>query len=612
MKLLIINYLHFHYEMYGYIIDFCKKYNHDLDILTDEINSLGILSWYKSFFQYPNLRFIKQIQTNAIDILNEKGDPYDYIIFTTDDDICSDIINSIKDITETNIYNKSICIDHSFQLRNPFCYHRIGIRNYIKRNIDYAYPCYQVLDYFEKKRFLLQSATINITVIARLDKIKDLNTDYHKMMKLDRNIIVNHIYYLESENIEYYQQLIDNLKVSIGNRNNIFFHYNILYPDLDNILKYTHYIYIPNYTESCKYDKFSGAIQLAFNYGCKVIFPEEGYKDAYQLSSPIEYSSSHSLRLNNDAHMDVFEERNKLIQDRDSLFNKILSGGIIIPSKAIDKSTTKSKIPKNIYQTWETSKINTPVLSSLQDLVIKNNTDYEYYLFDSSERLEFIEKNFDREVFEVYQRIIPGAFKADLWRYCVLYIEGGFYCDIDMICLNSFNLLLESDIDMVVPIDLNQNPTEGKHNLFNAFIGIIPKHPIMKHCIDIVVDNVINETWFNSDRLPLEFSGPGVLGKAVNRFLNRSDRESLVGLEGIFDNTRIKIQFLKFTSEFETESFIDPNQSGKEFIKTVDNKYVFQNRNGNTFIKHFYENEIKKYKTVSWVSVLNQQQKPYV
>ena len=113
--------------------------------------------------------------------------------------------------------------------------------------------------------------------------------------------------------------------------------------------------------------------------------------------------------------------------------------------------------------------------------------------------------------------------------------------------------------------------------------------------------------WFNSDRLPLEFSGPGVLGKAVNRFLNRSDRDSLVGLEGIFDNNRIKIQFLKFTSDFEEESFIHPDQCGKEFIKTADNKYIFQNRNGNPLFCNFYEEEIEKYKTVFPLSVLNQQ-----
>ena len=26
-----------------------------------------------------------------------------------------------------------------------------------------------------------------------------------------------------------------------------------------------------------------------------------------------------------------------------------------------------------------------------------------------------------------FDRLIPGAFKADLWRYCVMYITGGIF-----------------------------------------------------------------------------------------------------------------------------------------------------------------------------------------
>ena len=155
-------------------------------------------------------------------------------------------------------------------------------------------------------------------------------------------------------------------------------------------------------------------------------------------------------------------------------------------------------------------------------------------LFDKDERRYFIEKYYNHKILEVYDSIIPGGFKADLWRYCILYQFGGIYCDIDMICLNCFDVLIKDDMDIFMPIDLNTNPSEGKHNLFNAFIGVIPKHPIMKYCIDYIVDNVKNDTWWNGDKLPLEFSGPGVFGKAVNKFLNRPERESFLNLEEIF------------------------------------------------------------------------------
>ena len=137
--------------------------------------------------------------------------------------------------------------------------------------------------------------------------------DYKKIMKLNKHILVNHICYCESENKEYYQQLIDKLFESIGQGEYILFIiiYCIGYRYYIKI--YSIFLHIPDYKESCKYDKSTGAIQLAFNYGCKIIFPKEGYNDGYQLSSPIEYISPSSIKLNKEPHKDVFDERNKLI-----------------------------------------------------------------------------------------------------------------------------------------------------------------------------------------------------------------------------------------------------------------------------------------------------------
>jgi mannosyltransferase OCH1-like enzyme len=82
-----------------------------------------------------------------------------------------------------------------------------------------------------------------------------------------------------------------------------------------------------------------------------------------------------------------------------------------------------NKIPKNLFQTWETKNISDK-FKELSQTWIKNNPDYSYFLFDDVDCEDFIKKNFDERVYDAYCRIIPGAFKADLWRYCVLYICG--------------------------------------------------------------------------------------------------------------------------------------------------------------------------------------------
>ena len=37
----------------------------------------------------------------------------------------------------------------------------------------------------------------------------------------------------------------------------------------------------------------------------------------------------------------------------------------------------------------------------------------------------FIKKHFSRDVSYAFDKINPGAFKSDLWRYCIIYKNGG-------------------------------------------------------------------------------------------------------------------------------------------------------------------------------------------
>ena len=53
-----------------------------------------------------------------------------------------------------------------------------------------------------------------------------------------------------------------------------------------------------------------------------------------------------------------------------------------------------------------------------------------HYLFNDSDCRAFILKEYPPDVLIAYDRLIPTAFKADLWRYCVLYKYGGVYLDV--------------------------------------------------------------------------------------------------------------------------------------------------------------------------------------
>jgi mannosyltransferase OCH1-like enzyme len=46
-----------------------------------------------------------------------------------------------------------------------------------------------------------------------------------------------------------------------------------------------------------------------------------------------------------------------------------------------------------------------------------------------------------------------GAFKADLFRYCVLLIDGGVYADIDILLTSNLDKAIDDDVGFMLPID---------------------------------------------------------------------------------------------------------------------------------------------------------------
>lgn len=243
------------------------------------------------------------------------------------------------------------------------------------------------------------------------------------------------------------------------------------------------------------------------------------------------------------------------------------------------------KIPRNIFQTWGSKDLSDGFKILTQSWKEKN-PNYAYFLFDDDDCEKFIKKNFNENIYNAYCRIIPGAFKADLWRYCVLYIYGGVYVDIDTICLENIDSCLNEDIEFMTPIDLNNCPYYGTYNLFNCFIASVPKHPILLNCIERVVYHVENNIVPFSN---LDFSGPGLLGKSVNKFLDLPEESTFIKKEGIINN----INLLKF-------------EVGIEIVKDIyKNKSLFQNKNGSEFIKNIYEIEVKKGNNICWGTCKN-------
>jgi len=105
------------------------------------------------------------------------------------------------------------------------------------------------------------------------------------------------------------------------------------------------------------------------------------------------------------------------------------------------------------------------------------------------------------------------AEKADVWRYEILFQEGGVYVDHDVKCLKSFDSL-NAAYDMYCGLELpTQTTLSSSIHVTNNLIGIVPGHPVLLYSME----------WLKSNWDEIEKLYPGKEREAViDRVSHRS------------------------------------------------------------------------------------------
>lgn len=193
-------------------------------------------------------------------------------------------------------------------------------------------------------------------------------------------------------------------------------------------------------------------------------------------------------------------------------------------------------VPRIIHQTWfeDVTAEKYPNMSRLIESFKASGWEYQFYTDDVAQN--FLSTHFPSEVREAYDALRPGAFKADLFRYCVLLIHGGVYADMDVMLESNLDAAVAPDIGFMVPIDEPGKPVGHRMCLWNGLIAAAPGHPYLAKVIETVVNNVRNRfTSVDVDNLfcpnpelsvlhafdTLFTAGPCALGAALNTVLGR-------------------------------------------------------------------------------------------
>lgn len=187
-------------------------------------------------------------------------------------------------------------------------------------------------------------------------------------------------------------------------------------------------------------------------------------------------------------------------------------------------------IPWRLVQTYRLPFLPSDMYNARQSFLRLNpNIRLEYY--GNRRMREFLARHFDAGVTATVDRLQPGAYKSDLFRLCELYVNGGLYADISMVCREPLRDVLKG-VDLVVVRD---TPSRDLSFLNNAFIVARPGCKFIRAAIDDVVDRVNTGSFFKNS---LCITGPGVFGSSLNRYARREqDTAHMLGISQYGDLT---------------------------------------------------------------------------
>jgi mannosyltransferase OCH1-like enzyme len=160
----------------------------------------------------------------------------------------------------------------------------------------------------------------------------------------------------------------------------------------------------------------------------------------------------------------------------------------------IDSTGTLDNLDKSVLDLFEKVK--------------KDNPDYTLKVWSGNEARNYLSQNFDLSYLTCYDNLIPYAYKADFFRYCLIYNEGGWYSDLKEEILIKLNEL--KGYTFIGIVDLGNDYCLKNICLQNAFFAAIPKHPVLDNCAKACIMNYKNKFYGESY---LDPTGPRLFGK---------------------------------------------------------------------------------------------------
>ena len=224
-----------------------------------------------------------------------------------------------------------------------------------------------------------------------------------------------------------------------------------------------------------------------------------------------------------------------------------------VSSLYTDVAPSSKKVPNTVYQTWKYARL-PPFHARGVARFRRLNPDFSFRLFDDAEMAAFMGAQYSSHpIRKVFDQIRIPAAKADIWRYCVLYREGGIYCDIDSALSVPFHDLLKDDPSELLSFENNswtaqldvgsyadpavfQTAIPGSARslldhpdnvVLNWLLCFEKGHPLLREVIDLIVQNFDfykGKSFASMWKAVIHCTGPLALTQATWRWIEKEGR----------------------------------------------------------------------------------------
>ena len=220
-------------------------------------------------------------------------------------------------------------------------------------------------------------------------------------------------------------------------------------------------------------------------------------------------------------------------------------------------------IPLQVFQTYKRN-MNYNVLQGMK-LLRDKNTEFKFYFYDDEDMKKFIVLNFDEEVLNAFNSLKSNSYKADLFRYCILYKYGGIYLDIKFVMEDNLSLkeLLNDNVYVVDDTICTREFKEYDNTIGEFIYQIIlvskPENIIFSQAIQKIVDRTKN---YCVGKNPLDITGPNFFGNLLKELDINFDKKKIIhkGDGNVFLNDKLYIK--TFKSE---EYYLDMGENNRYF-----------------------------------------------